>query len=464
MTQQQQHQQPNSSNSINNNHFKSEHEPDNLTVYPSEPSYVVPPATSSFPVFPTKSTLPAFLNKLYAMVNSPDTDSWVRWNENGDSFIIPNSQALAEQVLGRHFKHNNFPSFVRQLNMYGFHKVPHLNHGVLHNDGLPEVWEFTNANFHRDEPERMRFIVRKKGEAEKARMAAKQHPTSPPLADCQPHLIDPADISIARAEIHQVAKYQNIIREEVMKLSGSTESLWKYALETRRRYQEQQVKLDQVIKVLSEAFRKRLSNPELPNKVRGLLEGPSAFEELSDNAPSVYTAPEQGQLDVMKMIANGKVPLGLQEMIQQYLQNIGQGNVNTQTPVSPASFELSDALMMHQTNHNAQQLAQVQDWINHIDQGLNGVGYDLNNNSNGNYAEYLNDPNFNFDSFVPAPSSDPAMDMFAATDTSFDANLQPWMSQYLHSDQAQQDTGIAGQKRGFEDEEDEAPSAKKTRV
>ena len=68
--------------------------------------------------------------------------------------------------------------FVRQLNMYGFHKVPHLNHGVLHNDGLPEVWEFTNVNFHRDQPGRMRYIVRKKGEAEKARMAAKQQPTS----------------------------------------------------------------------------------------------------------------------------------------------------------------------------------------------------------------------------------------------------------------------------------------------
>ena len=149
MTQQQ-------TNDINNtnNTFESDNQPDNLTVPvddTNQPSYVTP-ATSSFPVFPTKPTLPAFLNKLYGMVNSPETDPWVRWNESGDSFVIPNSQALAEQVLGRHFKHNNFASFVRQLNMYGFHKVPHLNHGVLHNDGLPEVWEFINVNFHRDQP------------------------------------------------------------------------------------------------------------------------------------------------------------------------------------------------------------------------------------------------------------------------------------------------------------------------
>jgi len=165
----------------------------------------------------------------------------------------------------------------------------------------------------------------------------------------------------------------------------------------------------------------------------------------------------------MKMIANGKVPVGLQEVIQQYLQTVGQGNVLPQAPISPTSFESSDALMMYHTNNNAQQLAQVQDWINHTDQGLNGLGIDPNNCSNGIYAEYLNDPNFNFDSFVPAPNPDPAMDIFAATDTSFDASLQPWMSQYLNTDQVQQYTNIAGQKRGFEDEEHEASSAKKAR-
>ena len=78
-----------------------------------------------------------------------------------------------------------------------------------------------------------------------------------------------------------------------MRLVGSTESLWKYALETRHRYQEQQVKLDKLIKFLSEAFRKRLSNHELPNKVRGLLEGPSTFEELSDNTHQCIRLLEQ---------------------------------------------------------------------------------------------------------------------------------------------------------------------------
>ena len=45
------------------------------------------------------------------------------WSEDGKSFIIKDIATLTSQILPKHFKHNNFASFVRQLNMYGFHKI-----------------------------------------------------------------------------------------------------------------------------------------------------------------------------------------------------------------------------------------------------------------------------------------------------------------------------------------------------
>jgi len=393
-----------------------------------------------------KHQLPAFLSKLYGMVNTPETDPWVHWSVKGDSFIIPNSQTLAEQVLGRHFKHNNFASFVRQLNMYGFHKVPHLTHGVLHNDGTPEIWEFTNGNFHRDEPQKMKFIVRKKGEAEKARSAAR-HAAHTSVKTEHVDCVDPADVAIVRAEMYDLANKQSWIKQEMSRLAANTEELWKYAFETRRRNQEQQEKLENLIKFLSNAFIKR-QNAELAPKVRGLLEGPT-YEILEDD-PKPAATTDQGQMDVLKMLASGKMPAGLQEVILQYLQSHGVTNVMSGTPATATTP--SDVLATYQAaTSNMQQLANVQQWVENTDQGLQGLGIDMNPQDNSAFEDYFAQSNFTFDDSPYASLQDPSVDVFQ-NDTSGAATMQtPWVSQYLNSEQGQ-DTSIIGQKRDLEDQ------------
>lgn len=59
-----------------------------------------------------------FLTKTYQLVDDPAVDDVIAWNEDGSTFIVWHPAELARDLLPKYFKHNNFSSFVRQLNTY----------------------------------------------------------------------------------------------------------------------------------------------------------------------------------------------------------------------------------------------------------------------------------------------------------------------------------------------------------
>lgn len=67
---------------------------------------------------PNSNAPPPFLSKTYDMVDDPATNSIVSWSPTNNSFVVWNPPEFARDLLPKYFKHNNFSSFVRQLNTY----------------------------------------------------------------------------------------------------------------------------------------------------------------------------------------------------------------------------------------------------------------------------------------------------------------------------------------------------------
>ncbi|KAL9597333.1 MAG: hypothetical protein Q9219_005199 [cf. Caloplaca sp. 3 TL-2023] len=101
----------------------------------------------------------AFIHKLYNMLEDSSIQNLISWSNNNESFVMSPSADFSK-VLAQYFKHTNISSFVRQLNMYGFHKVSDVFH-----TGSPDsaLWEFKhgNGNFRRGDLAGLREIKRR---------------------------------------------------------------------------------------------------------------------------------------------------------------------------------------------------------------------------------------------------------------------------------------------------------------
>ena len=123
------------------------------------------------------STVAPFVQKLYELLNDPVSRPFVEWSGRhaGRAFVVWDPVKFAATVLPRYFKHSNFCSFVRQLNIYGFHKLPSDAGCVFQHELFRQNAAFLLSKIQRRRPRRRVLVPVPSGSA-----ADDESPPAPP--------------------------------------------------------------------------------------------------------------------------------------------------------------------------------------------------------------------------------------------------------------------------------------------
>ncbi|XP_077031356.1 heat shock factor protein 2 isoform X4 [Agelaius phoeniceus] len=198
-----------------------------------QPPAPLPPQPPQQPSPPFASPgVPAFLSKLWALLGETPSNQLITWSQNGKSFLVLDEQRFAKEILPKYFKHNNMASFVRQLNMYGFRKVVHVDSGIVKQERDGPV-EFRHAYFRQGREDLLEHIKRKVSSSRPEENKIRQE-----------------DLSKIICSAQKVQIKQTTIESQLSLLKRENESLWREVSELRAKHLQQQQVIRKIVQFI----------------------------------------------------------------------------------------------------------------------------------------------------------------------------------------------------------------------
>ncbi|XP_016401379.1 heat shock factor protein 1-like isoform X2 [Sinocyclocheilus rhinocerous] len=179
------------------------------------------------------SNVPAFLTKLWTLVEDPDTDPLICWSPSGNSFHVFDQSRFSKEVLPKYFKHNNMASFVRQLNMYGFRKVVHIEQGGLVKPEKDDT-EFQHPYFIRGQEHLLENIKRK----------------VTTVSNIKHEDLNTEEMSKMITDVQLIKGKQESMDSKISTLKHENEALWREVATLRQKHAQQQKVVNKLIQFL----------------------------------------------------------------------------------------------------------------------------------------------------------------------------------------------------------------------
>lgn len=224
----------------------------------------------------------------------------IRWSDKGDSFIVLDEDEFAKTLIPELFKHNNYASFVRQLNMYGFHKKVGLSDNSMkaseRKNKSPS--EYYNPYFRRGHPNLLWLInkpksgnakkgAKKRGEDGEGDSDDDAAPLDDPVTQSfsQPNAPNRAlpapeagplqkkELALVRDQMATLQQRQKQISDAITRLRQEHNQLYQQAMMFQNMHSRHENSINAILNFLANVFRKSLEEQGGTQNVNDLLAG-----------------------------------------------------------------------------------------------------------------------------------------------------------------------------------------------
>ncbi|XP_026732066.1 heat shock factor protein isoform X2 [Trichoplusia ni] len=287
------------------------------------------------------ASVPAFLGKLWKMVNDTETNHLISWSPSGKTFVIKNQADIARELLPLYYKHNNMASFIRQLNMYGFHKITSVENGGLRYE--KDEIEFSHPCFMKGHAYLLEHIKRK---------IANPKSIVTSNENGEKVLLKPELMNKVLTDVKQMKGKQESLDAKFSAMKQENEALWREVAILRQKHIKQQQIVNNLIQFLMS-----LVQPTRPPNASGNNVGVKRPYQLMINSAAHNSGTDgsyPGRLKNMKLDKDAN----LEELSEDNLEDgptIHElahddilHNENNQEPISAADYITVD--MPNMTN------------------------------------------------------------------------------------------------------------------